>query len=293
MSHPDFKISDEELEVLIHKYCNDFTQGAQENLYDPIFGRDAEILNAILILLQKGRKNVLLQAPAGVGKTALCVGLAQSIVQGGVPDLLKDARVLEVDLASMAAGTTGPAEMQGRFVPFLKGIAERYRYRDLYPRTILFFDEIHQIMPTCEGSAYKGLSEVMKPYLTSGDIYVVGATTVDEYRQYIALDPAMDRRFQQVYLDIPDDAGTVRILEAIKKGYEKHHNISVSPEICALIVDLTSKHMRKRNQPDKAITTMDGACAYEVLQNGTGRALSAESVKHVVSVETGINANAL
>lgn len=289
---PEYKISNEDLEVLIHKYCRDVTALARMNRFDPITGRDMEILKTELILLQKGRKNVMLQAPAGVGKTALCVGLAQKIVAGDVPDYLKDARVIELDLASMAAGTLTISEFQGRFIPLVKGIAERYHDPDL-PRFIMFIDEIHQIMPTCEGSSYKGLSEVMKPYLTVGDIHVIGATTRDEFRMYIQIDPAMDRRFQKVHLDIPDFKATVTILEAIKKGYEKHHKITVPTEIAEAIVRLTDEHMRKRYQPDKSITTMDGAMAKHVMDNGTGGELSIDAVLFIVSAETGVHADAL
>ena len=287
-----YKIPDDELEKLIRTYCRDFTALAREGRFDPITGRDEEITQSILILLQKGRKNVMLQAPAGVGKTALVVGLAQQIVAGNVPELLQNARVLEIDLASMAAGTDSIAEFQGRFVPLVKGIAERYHDPSL-PRTILFIDEIHTIMPSCEGSAYKGLSEVMKPYLTVGDIYVIGATTKDEHRIYVEIDPAMDRRFQKVFLDVPDEAATLVILEAIKGGYEKHHGITIPTEMCSLIVKLTEEHMRKRNQPDKSITTMDGACALHVMAHGRGGYLSQDAVLDIVSDETGVHAKAL
>ena len=175
VSQIKFKVPDEQLEDLIHKYCRDFTQWAREDRFDPITGRDEEIDQAILILLQKGRKNVALLAPAGVGKTALCAGLAQKIVANEVPEYLKDARLLEIDLAAMSGGTLGPAEFQGRFLPLCKGIAERY-HDPSYPKVVLFIDEIHQVMPSCEGSAYKGLSEVMKPYLTVGDLHIIGAT---------------------------------------------------------------------------------------------------------------------
>lgn len=289
----EYKISDEKLEELIHLYCRDFTALAKEGRFDPITGRDEEIIETILILLQKGRKNVMLQAPAGVGKTALVVGLAQKITgDDKIPDLLKDARVLEIDLASMAAGTESIAEFQGRFVPLVKGIAERY-HDPHAPRTIMFIDEIHTIMPSCEGSAYKGLSEVMKPYLTVGDIYVIGATTKDEYRIYVEIDPAMDRRFQKVFLDVPDEAATLVILDAIKGGYEKHHGITIPSDMCKLIISLTEEHMRKRNQPDKSITTMDGACARHVMAQGRGGALEQQFVLDIVSDETGVHVGAL
>jgi ATP-dependent Clp protease ATP-binding subunit ClpA len=285
------KIADAQLEDLIRAYCRDLSALARSDRFDPITGRDAEIELSTLILLQKGRKNVMLQAPAGVGKTALVIGLAQKIAAGKVPEYLKDARVLEIDLASMSAGTGSISEFQGRFIPLVKGIAERYR-DPKYPKFILFIDEIHTIMPSCEGSAYKGLSEVMKPYLTVGDINVIGATTKDEYRIYVAVDPAMDRRFQKVELSVPDDEATFKILQAIKSGYESHHGIAIPDDICRLIVQVTSEHMRKRNQPDKSIIVMDGACAKQVLDHGRGGTLSKDAVFWIVSAETGIHKGA-
>jgi ATP-dependent Clp protease ATP-binding subunit ClpA len=285
------KISDAVLEGLIHDYCRDLTALARANRFDPITGRDGEIELATLILLQKGRKNVMLQAPAGVGKTALVIGLAQKVVAGLVPEYLHNARVLEIDLASMSAGTGSVSEFQGRFIPLVKGIAERYHDQKC-AKYILFIDEIHTIMPSCEGSAYKGLSEVMKPYLTVGDINIIGATTKDEYRIYVGVDPAMDRRFQKVELSVPDDAATFKILQAIKNGYEAHHGIAIPDEICQLIVSLTSEHMRKRNQPDKSIIVMDGACARHVMDHGRGGALSKQAVYWILSAETGIHKDA-
>lgn len=285
-------VSDEEIEDFIFKYCNDFTALERMGRYDPITGRERETDETILILLQKGRKNAVLLAPAGVGKTALVVGLAQRIVAGNVPDYLKNSRVLELDLARMAAGTNGPAEFQGRFIPLCKGIAERFHRKD-QQRIILFIDEIHQIMPTCLGSSYKGLSDVMKPYLTVGDLMVIGATTLDEFRMYVALDPALDRRFQKVFLQPPNVQETYRIMQALRGGYEKHHNVRVLNEHLLLIAKLTEEHMRKRNQPDKSIITMDASMAYHVQKHGTNQDLSLESIYYMVGRETGLNKTAL
>ncbi len=289
---PKFKISDEELETLIHKYCRDFTALARLNRFDPITGRDKEIEQTILILLQKGRKNVALLAPAGVGKTALCAGLAQQIVAGTVPEYLKDARLLEIDLASMAGGTAGPAEFQGRFIPLCRGIAERYHDPN-YPKTILFIDEVHQIMPSCEGSSYAGLSEVMKPYMTVGDLNIIGATTLDEFRIYVQIDPALDRRFQKVFLSVPNVEQTISIVENLKSGYEKHHGITISKKSVEIIVGLTEKHMRKRNQPDKSIIMMDAAMALHVMHNGRGGEMDPKYIYYMISTETGISPGAL
>lgn len=287
-----YLVTNSELEDLFTLYCNDFTAGARAGRYGPITGRDREVDETILILLQKGRKNAVLLAPAGVGKTAMIVALAQKVAAGEVPDLLKDCRVLEVDLARMAAGTSGPAEFQERFIPLCKGVAERY-YNPENPRIILFLDEIHQIMPNCQGSSYKGLSDVMKPYLTAGDLMVIGATTLDEFRMYVATDPALDRRFQKVFLNVPNIVETYRILKSIRPGFEKHHGVTISNIMLMLITHLTEEHMRKRNQPDKSIITMDSAMAYHVKMNGRGSEVDLNSVYYMVGRETGLNKQAL
>lgn len=286
------KVTDDQLEEAIHRYCRDLTYLAKQDRFDPITGRDEEIVNSILILLQKGRKNVMYLAPAGVGKTALCVGLAQKIAANKVPEYLKNARVIEVDLPSMAAGTNSSAEFQERFMPLVKGMAERY-HDPSYPKYILFMDEIHTIMPTCKGSAYAGLSEVMKPYLTVGDLHVLGATTRDEYRIYFEIDPAMDRRFQKIGLSIPNIEETHVILEAIKGGYEKHHKIKIPTELTHLVCRLTDEHMKKRNQPDKSIIIMDGACALHVLNHGTGGELMVHDILNFMATEISVHPDAL
>ena len=288
----DYLISDEKFDELIRNYCTDFTQLEREGRYGPITGRDKEIRDATLILLQKGRKNVAFLAPAGVGKTAAVVGLAQAIVSEQVPDYLKNARVIEVDLARMASGTTTRAEFQDRFLPLCKGVSERYHNPD-EPRYILFIDEFHQLMPNCVGSSYAGLADTMKPYLTAGDLLVVAATTLDEFRMYVAEDPAMDRRFQKVFLKVPNVEETYAIMKALAPGLVKHHNITLTEEDLMLIVRLTEEHMRKRNQPDKSIITADAAMAYHVLEHGANQALSTESIYYMVARETGLNARAM
>jgi len=288
----DYIVSDEELEGLIRNYCTDYTANERAGRYDPITGRDKEIDDCILILLQKGRKNAVFLAPAGVGKTAAVVGLAQRIVRGDIPDYLKDARVIEVELARMASGTSSPAEFHERFMPLCKGVSERYHNPE-NQRIILFIDEIHQIMPTCDGSSYKGLSDTMKPYLTQGDLMVIGATTLDEFRVYVALDPALERRFQKVFLKPPNTVETYNIMKALRGGFEKHHNITVTDEQLMLIVQLTDEHMRRRNQPDKAIITMDASMAYHVKEHGINQPLAEDSIYYMVARETGLNAKAL
>ncbi len=287
-----YSVTDEELENLFNLYCTDFTALAKQGRYGPITGRDKEVDETILILLQKGRKNAVLLAPAGVGKTAMVVALAQKVADDEVPSYLQDARLIEVELARMAAGTSSPAEFQERFIPLCKGVAERYHDPE-NPRIILFLDEIHQIMPNCVGSSYAGLSDVMKPYLTAGDLMVIGATTLDEFRMYVASDPAMDRRFQKVFLSVPNTVETYNILKSLRPSHEKHHGVTISNNNLMTIVQLTDEHMRKRNQPDKSIITMDSAMAYHVKTHGEGNEVNLESIYYMVGRETGLNKQAL
>jgi len=245
----------------------------------------------MLILLQRNRKNACMLAPAGVGKTALVAGLAQAVVADRVPSYLKGAQIIELDMPAMAAGTNSPGEFQARFNPICRGIAERYHDPDL-PRYVIFIDEIHTIMPTAKGSAYSGLSEVMKPYMTVGDLHILGATTLDEFRMYVAVDPAMDRRFQKVNLSMPTADETRQILRGIRPSYEKHHKLTIPDEMIDEVVKLTEEYMRKRSQPDKSIITMDAACAWHNMFRGKDRTLCIEAVYMMVAKETGMNPNA-
>ncbi len=286
-----YKISDEELANLLEKYCRNYTKMAEIGRFDKIVGRDTEIDQVMLILLQRNRKNACMLAPAGVGKTALVAGLAQAVVADRVPSYLKGAQIIELDMPAMAAGTNSPGEFQARFNPICRGIAERYHDPDL-PRYVIFIDEIHTIMPTAKGSAYSGLSEVMKPYMTVGDLHILGATTLDEFRMYVAVDPAMDRRFQKVNLSMPTADETRQILRGIRPSYEKHHKLTIPDEMIDEVVKLTEEYMRKRSQPDKSIITMDAACAWHNMFRGKDRTLCIEAVYMMVAKETGMNPNA-
>jgi len=281
-----------ELDELLFKYCRNYTTMATEGRFDKIVGRDEEIDQVMLILLQRNRKNACMLAPAGVGKTALVAGLAQAIVADRVPNYLKGAQVIELDMPAMAAGTNSPGEFQERFIPICRGLAERYHDPDL-PRYIMFIDEIHTIMPTAKGSAYAGLSEVMKPYMTVGDLHILGATTLDEFRMYVATDPAMDRRFQKVNLRMPTADETYAILQGIRPSYQKHHQLDIPDECLQLVVKMTEEHMRKRSQPDKSIITMDAACAWHNMFRGNDRTLSEEAIYMMVAKETGLHPGAL
>ena len=288
----NFTVPQDELDELMHRYCRNYTALAKEGRFDPIVGRDEEIDNVLLILLQRNRKNACMLAPAGVGKTALVVGVAQAIVGERVPPYLKNAQVLEIDMPALAAGTSSSAEFQGRFIPICRGLAERYHHPE-FPRYIMFIDEIHTIMPTVTGSAYAGLSEVMKPYMTVGDLHILGATTSEEYRLYVQTDMALDRRFQKVHLKMPNAEETFKILQGIKSSYERHHKLEIPDDRLREVVKMTEEHMRKRTQPDKSIITMDAACAWHNMFRGEDRVLSMDAIHMMVAKETGLHPGAL
>ena len=185
----------------------------------------------ITILMQRGRSNAVLLGPAGAGKTALFVALAQAIVADKVPKMLKNSRVIEMELSTFAAGTTTRGEFEGRLIPFFKGTAERNASKK-FPPMILCIDELHTIMPTCHATAASGMSDIMKPYLTAGDLQIIGATKRDEFNQFVRPDAAMERRFQKVIVEEPSIEATIHILKTLKPKYEKHFEIKISDEIC-------------------------------------------------------------
>ena len=287
-----FVVSDEELENLIFKYNRDITRLEKDGKFDPVVGRDQEMENLLLILIQRGRKNALLLGGAGVGKTALFIKLAQRINSGNVPDYLKNARVIEIDMAGMSAGTRMKSEFEGRLIPLIKGVAERNASR-LYPPIILMIDEFHTIMRGSDITSASGVSDIMKPYLTTGDLNVVGATTKDEHREFVEKDAAVDRRFQKIILEAPDDAETVRILRELKDLYVKHFKIEVPDELIPEIVRLASRFLPRRNNPDKALITLDVACAKAIMDKGTGTTLEKKHVVHAISTETGLHPAAI
>lgn len=157
----------------------------------------------------------------------------------------------------------------------------------------MFIDEIHTIMPSVTGSAYAGLSEVMKPYMTVGDLHILGATTSEEYRLYVQTDMALDRRFQKVHLKMPNLEETFKILQGVRPNYERHHKLKIPDECLMEVVKLTDEHMRKRTQPDKSIITMDAACAWHNMFRGEDRTLSMDAVHMMVAKETGLHPGAL
>ncbi len=258
-----FTVPDEQFEDLIKKYTRDLTELARLGKFDPVIGREDEIDQLVTILLQRGRSNVAICGPAGSGKSALFMGFAACVAEGKVPKMLQGARVIELEFPTMAAGTTTRGEFEGRVIPFIKGCAERNASKK-FPPIIFCVDEMHTMMPTCKATAASGVSDILKPYLTSGDLQVIGATTRDEFRVYVAADPAMERRFQMIHLEEPSIAATKNILKGLKSKYEKHFGITITDKICEDIVEVATRFLRKQNNPDKSIITLDQSCARAV-----------------------------
>lgn len=237
------------------KYTTDLTELAKENKLDPVIGRDKEIRRTIQILNRRSKNNPVIIGEPGVGKTAIIEGLAQRIVSGDVPESLRNDKILSLDLGALLAGASYRGEFEERLKAVLKGIEEKSD--DL----MLFIDEIHTIMGagSSEGSADAG--NLLKPMLARGGIRVIGATTTDEYRQYIEKDKAMERRFQPVVADEPSIETTITILRGLKDKYEGYHGIKITDNAIVAAVKLSKRYIADRHLPDKAIDLLDEAAS--------------------------------
>ncbi|MDD3181655.1 MAG: AAA family ATPase [Alphaproteobacteria bacterium] len=287
MTSLSFHVSDDTLNDLIHRYTRDFTAQDLAGKFDPITGRDKELEHLTLVLLQRLRKNVMLLGPAGVGKTALFIGLAQLINANKVPKLLQGARVIELEMSMIGAGSSSRAELEGRLIPIIKGVAERNAC-GLFPPIIFCIDEIHQLMISFKTSSYSGIADLLKPFLTNGDLLVIGATTREEYDDYVKLEPAIDRRFQKIDLDVPSVEMTITILQNMKKNFEDHYGFGISDRAIKRIVVLTDRYIRNRNNPDKSIICLDQACAHATMK-GVTTELDDESISIAIAGEAGIS----
>lgn len=289
----DFMVSDEEFEEMIKKFCRDLTKRCAAGREDPVIGRDEEVIKMSTILLQRGRSNVVLLAEGGVGKTALFSALAHYFVSDKVPDIYKGARVIDVDLTSMAAGTASRAEFEGRLKPFLQACTERNEERCYGTPIVICLDEIHTTMGSCKASSAAGVADVMKPALTAGNLYVVGATTVEEYNLYCKPDAAYDRRFQKIHLNEPTVDDTIHILKGLKKKYADYHNLTISDELIEWHVPIVTKFLRKRMNPDKSIMMLDAACAEALKEGAFGGELTKEHCARAIGSEAGVKWQAL
>jgi ATP-dependent Clp protease ATP-binding subunit ClpA len=292
MTTPRFVISDAELYGLIDRYTRDITAMDRAGRFDPVTKRDEELDQMTLILMQRMRKNVVILGEAGIGKTALFVGFAQLINQNKVPKLLANARLIELEMSMIGAGSQSRADLEGRLIPILKGVAERNAARGAQPLIIFCIDELHQLMMGFKASSYSGIADLMKPYLTTGDLYVIGATTREEYEDYMRVEPAIDRRFQKIILSTPDVAMTNDIVFNLKHNFEKHYGLSISRESCERIVKLADRYIRMGRNPDKSILALDLACAYAI-KRGVTTELDNNSIEIAVAAGAGIDPQAI
>lgn len=238
----------------LSQYSRDLTQLAREGELDPVIGREEEIQRVIQILSRRGKNNPCLIGEPGVGKTAVVEGLAQSIVSGMVPDTVLDKRVLTLDLSGIVAGSKYRGEFEERVK---KVLAEVKKAGNI----LLFIDELHTIIGAGGAEGAIDASNILKPSLARGEIQLIGATTIEEYRKYIEKDAALERRFQPVTVEEPDEEKAVEILKGLRSYYEKHHRVHITDEGIRAAVQLSERYINDRNLPDKAIDLMDEAAS--------------------------------
>ena len=238
----------------LEQYSRDLTALAREGKLDPVVGREDEICRVIQILSRRTKNNPCLVGEPGVGKTAVVEGLAARIVAGDVPFTVQNKRVLTLDLSGMVAGSKYRGEFEERIKKVLKEVTED-------GNIILFLDELHTIIGAGGAEGAIDASNIMKPSLARGEIQLIGATTIAEYRKYIEKDAALERRFQPVTVEEPTEEEAVRILEGIKGKYEAHHHVNITPEAVEAAVRLSARYINDRNLPDKAIDLIDEAAA--------------------------------
>src|SRR5574341_9702 len=239
----------------LDKYSRDLTRMAMEGKLDPVIGRDGEILRVIQILSRRMKNNPVLIGEAGVGKTAIVEGLAQKIVKNDVPELLMGKKIIALDLAAMIAGS----RFRGEFEERLKAAMEEVQRSQ--GEIILFIDEIHQVVGAGAAQGALDAGNIMKPALARGELQTIGATTLDEYRQHIEKDSALERRFAPVFVEEPSIEDTIEMLRGLKGRYEAHHGVTYSDESLVAAVKLSHRYVTDRHLPDKAIDLMDEAAA--------------------------------
>jgi ATP-dependent Clp protease ATP-binding subunit ClpB len=238
----------------LEKYSIDLTQAAEEGRLDPVIGRDAEIRRVVQVLSRRTKNNPVLIGEPGVGKTAVVEGLAQRVVAGDVPDSLKGRRVLSLDLAAMVAG----AKYRGEFEERLKAVLEEIK--DAGGQIITFIDELHTVVGAgAGGDSAMDAGNMLKPMLARGELHMIGATTLDEYRERIEKDPALERRFQQVFVGEPSVEDTIQILRGIQEKYEAHHGVRITDAALVAAATLSDRYITGRQLPDKAIDLIDEA----------------------------------
>ncbi len=242
-------------EQAIAKYTTDFTKLAADGKLDPVIGREEEIRRTIQVLSRRTKNNPVLIGNPGVGKTAIVEGLAQRIVSGDMPENLLNKKLLSLDMGALMAGAMFRGQFEARLKAILKAV------KDANGQIILFIDELHTMVGAGKGEGSMDAGNLLKPMLARGELHCVGATTLDEYRQYIEKDPALARRFQPVYVDEPTVDDTISILRGLKDKYEGHHGVRIADAALVAAVKLSDRYITDRFLPDKAIDLIDEAAA--------------------------------